>query len=198
MATGRPSPVAAIFLILFKAQCHEIFDLWFFSSNSPIWAPDSRVKAFSNMASNSRSYPTSYPEWCQWQLSGCLRSKGSWLCKNLFSNISLQCELSCGPSCDLAERMTYYTVCTQKVFLQCELSCGPSGHLAERMTYYTVCKQMVSLLCEISCDPAVYLIAWMTYYRYTVCTQRVSPQCEFSCARSVYLNARMTDYTVYT
>jgi hypothetical protein len=23
-----------------KGQCHEIFDLWFFSSNNPIWAPD--------------------------------------------------------------------------------------------------------------------------------------------------------------
>jgi hypothetical protein len=42
-----------------KGQCQEIFDLWFFSSNSPIWAPDSRVKAFLHMASNSRSYSKS-------------------------------------------------------------------------------------------------------------------------------------------
>jgi hypothetical protein len=28
----------------------------FFSSNNPIWAPDSQVKAFSNVASNSRRY----------------------------------------------------------------------------------------------------------------------------------------------
>jgi hypothetical protein len=34
-----------------KGPCHDIFDLWLFSSNNPIWAPDSRVKAFSNMAS---------------------------------------------------------------------------------------------------------------------------------------------------
>jgi hypothetical protein len=39
-----------------KGQCHEIFDLWFFSSNNLIWAPDSRVKAFSNIASDSRNY----------------------------------------------------------------------------------------------------------------------------------------------
>jgi hypothetical protein len=39
---------------------------WFFSSNNPIWAPDSRVKAFSNIASNSWSYATkSVPERCQ-------------------------------------------------------------------------------------------------------------------------------------
>jgi hypothetical protein len=32
--------------------------LWLFSPNNPIWAPDSRVKDFSNMASNSRRYST--------------------------------------------------------------------------------------------------------------------------------------------
>jgi hypothetical protein len=35
-----------------KGQWHEIFDLWFFSSNIPTWAPYSRVKAFLHMASN--------------------------------------------------------------------------------------------------------------------------------------------------
>jgi hypothetical protein len=41
-----------------KGPCHEIFDLWFFLSNNPVWVPDSRVKAFTNTASNSRSYST--------------------------------------------------------------------------------------------------------------------------------------------
>jgi hypothetical protein len=27
-----------------KGQCNEIFDLWFFSSMSPIWAPDARFE----------------------------------------------------------------------------------------------------------------------------------------------------------
>jgi hypothetical protein len=64
--------VVAVYCIVgLKGQCHEIFDLWFFSSNNPIWAPDSRVKAFSNMASNSRSYSTkSVPEQCQWHRYG--------------------------------------------------------------------------------------------------------------------------------
>jgi hypothetical protein len=39
-----------------KGQCHEIFDLWFFSSNNPIWAPDSCCKIFSNFVANSPSY----------------------------------------------------------------------------------------------------------------------------------------------
>jgi hypothetical protein len=34
------------FLCSLKGPCHEIFDLWFFSSNNPISAHDSRVKAF--------------------------------------------------------------------------------------------------------------------------------------------------------
>jgi hypothetical protein len=32
----------------FKGPCHEIFDLWFFSSNNSIWAPDIRVTAYWN------------------------------------------------------------------------------------------------------------------------------------------------------
>jgi hypothetical protein len=49
-----------------KGQCHAIFDLWFFSSNNPAWAPDARVKALLHMASNSRSYKTkSVPQQCQ-------------------------------------------------------------------------------------------------------------------------------------
>jgi hypothetical protein len=43
-----------------KGQCHEIFDHWFFSANNPTWAPDSSVKAFWHMASNSRSYSTKW------------------------------------------------------------------------------------------------------------------------------------------
>jgi hypothetical protein len=39
-------------------QCHEIFDPRFFSSINPTWAPDSWVKAFLHMASNSQSYST--------------------------------------------------------------------------------------------------------------------------------------------
>jgi hypothetical protein len=46
----------------------------FFSSNYPIWAPDSRIKAFSNMASNSQIYSIkSVPEGCKWHRSGRLR-----------------------------------------------------------------------------------------------------------------------------
>jgi hypothetical protein len=41
-----------------KGPCHEIFDLWFFSSNNSIWAPDTRIKAFLHMASYSRGYLT--------------------------------------------------------------------------------------------------------------------------------------------
>jgi hypothetical protein len=33
----------------FKGPWHEIFDLWFFSSNNFPWAPDAQVKAFLNM-----------------------------------------------------------------------------------------------------------------------------------------------------
>jgi hypothetical protein len=40
----------------FKGQCHEIFDLRFFSSINIPWAPDSRAKAFLNSASNSPRY----------------------------------------------------------------------------------------------------------------------------------------------
>jgi hypothetical protein len=43
---------------LFKGPCHEIYDLWFFSSNNSIWALDKRVKAFLHMASYSRRYTT--------------------------------------------------------------------------------------------------------------------------------------------
>jgi hypothetical protein len=50
--------MALIFLML-DLHIFEIFDLWFFSSNNTIWAPDSRVQAFSNMASNWRSYQQS-------------------------------------------------------------------------------------------------------------------------------------------
>jgi hypothetical protein len=39
-----------------KGPCHETFDLWFFSSNNSIWAPDTRVKAFLHMD----SYPIRY------------------------------------------------------------------------------------------------------------------------------------------
>jgi hypothetical protein len=39
-----------------KGQCHEIFDLRFFSSNKTPWAPDSWAKAFLNSASNSPRY----------------------------------------------------------------------------------------------------------------------------------------------
>jgi hypothetical protein len=39
----------ALFLWL-KRHFHEIFDLWFFSSNIFIRTPDSQVKAFSNLA----------------------------------------------------------------------------------------------------------------------------------------------------
>jgi hypothetical protein len=39
------SPVAL------KGPCQEIFDLWVFSSNDSIWAPDLWVKAFLHMAS---------------------------------------------------------------------------------------------------------------------------------------------------
>jgi hypothetical protein len=41
-----------------KVPCHEIFDLWFFSSNNSIWAPDTRVKAFLHMASYLQRYST--------------------------------------------------------------------------------------------------------------------------------------------
>jgi hypothetical protein len=27
-------------MVSLKGQCHEIFGLWFFSSNNPTWAPD--------------------------------------------------------------------------------------------------------------------------------------------------------------
>jgi hypothetical protein len=60
-----------------KGPCHEIFDLWFFSSNNPIWAPDSQVKAFSSTgkASNSRTdepiyrYDTAVPEGIEFERS---------------------------------------------------------------------------------------------------------------------------------
>jgi hypothetical protein len=46
------------FCAFLKGQCYEIFELGFFLSNYPTWAPDSRVKAFLQMASNSRSDST--------------------------------------------------------------------------------------------------------------------------------------------
>jgi hypothetical protein len=39
-------------LVFIKGTCHEIFDLWFFSSINSILAPDTRVKAFLHMASH--------------------------------------------------------------------------------------------------------------------------------------------------
>jgi hypothetical protein len=44
------------FYLLLKGQCHEIFDLRFFTSNNTPWAPDSRTKAFFNSASNLPRY----------------------------------------------------------------------------------------------------------------------------------------------
>jgi hypothetical protein len=41
-----------------KGPCHEIFDLWFFSSNNSIWAPDTRFEAFLHMTSYLRRYST--------------------------------------------------------------------------------------------------------------------------------------------
>jgi hypothetical protein len=46
------------YVITLKGPCHEIFDLWFFSSNNSIWAPDTRFKDFLHMASYSRRYST--------------------------------------------------------------------------------------------------------------------------------------------
>jgi hypothetical protein len=42
----NPPPPPASYFFYLKGPCHEIFDLWFFSSNNSIWAPDTRVKAF--------------------------------------------------------------------------------------------------------------------------------------------------------
>jgi hypothetical protein len=42
--------------LLLKGQCHEIFDLRFFSSNNTPWALNSRAKALLNSASNSPRY----------------------------------------------------------------------------------------------------------------------------------------------
>jgi hypothetical protein len=56
---------------LFKGTVSRDFrPLIFFIKQSHL-GPNSRVKIFSNMASNSRSYSTKLvPEWCQWHRSG--------------------------------------------------------------------------------------------------------------------------------
>jgi hypothetical protein len=70
-ANYQQYPKSFLNLKALKVQWYETFDLWFFSLNNPIWAPDSRIKAFSTMASNSRSYSKkSVPEWCQWHCWG--------------------------------------------------------------------------------------------------------------------------------
>jgi hypothetical protein len=45
-------------LFYFKGTVSRDFPPLVFSSNNPIWAPDSQVKAILNMASNSRSFST--------------------------------------------------------------------------------------------------------------------------------------------
>jgi hypothetical protein len=42
-----------LIVVYLKEPWHEIFELCFFLSNNFPWVPDTKVKAFSNMASNS-------------------------------------------------------------------------------------------------------------------------------------------------
>jgi hypothetical protein len=45
-------------IITLKGSSHKIFDLWFFSSNNSIWAPDTFCKTFLHMASYLQRYST--------------------------------------------------------------------------------------------------------------------------------------------
>jgi hypothetical protein len=59
-----------IFNVLLKGQCHEIFDLRFFSLNNTPCSPHSRAKAFLNSASNSPRYDRFSDASCNiWPLS---------------------------------------------------------------------------------------------------------------------------------
>ena len=47
---------AELYFFSLKGQCHEIFELYFFSFIEPIWAPDKQAKMFFLKNSFSRRY----------------------------------------------------------------------------------------------------------------------------------------------